>query len=179
MKRNLLLGLLIGTFLSASAQQQERFTITPNAGIVLPMLDEGAGILLGVNPVIRLASWISAEGEVSLIAVRITSKFLSGPEPPGGGITALQAMGGLRIYLNKEKRRVRPFINAMLGVARVSETGISSETTGGLSMGAFLQGRHLMGGIALETPGFLVFKMGYTLPVRMKAKAARSTMDIQ
>lgn len=164
MTRLLFLLLCLGLYMTLPAQRQS-FAVTPQAGLVFPVLDEGIGIHIGLNPTARLLSWISAEGQFSYSNTRITREFLSGTPRTPKRIHTTQAMGGLRLYLNRERNKYRPFLNVMLGTGYIEETDLDPGFEGAASYGIFVQGPHLMGGLSIETHGALLFKLGYTIPV--------------
>lgn len=160
----LLLSLCLGLSMNIQAQGQP-YAVTPQLGVVFPILDEGTGFHVGINPTARLLSWLSAEGQLSFRTTRITGEFLSGKPRIPKSLNAAQAMGGLRLYMNRERNKYRPFLNVLLGLGYIQETGLESSIDGAATYGIFVQGPHLMGGLSIETQGALLFKLGYTIPV--------------
>ena len=71
----MILLVLAGTMVTA---QNNEFSITPTLGIGTPVLDNGIGWHIGVNPSLSFSPYLAVEGQVSYINTKITGTFLSG-----------------------------------------------------------------------------------------------------
>lgn len=141
--------------------QQKPYSTQLSLGVSAPLLDEGWGVHLGVNPTYRLFSWCSAEAQFSYLYTRTNAAFISGKK---GHEHVIQALGGPRLYLNAEINKHRWFINILFGINRIEEfsEGLNSfeETGAGLSTGFFYTNQKLVVGLCLETPQNLMLKAG-------------------
>lgn len=154
--------------LTAQAQR-DRFTVTPNLGVAAHLTDAGLGIHLGVNPSYRILPWLSAEAQLSFMGMELFDFSLSGQPVNKANLVTAQVMGGLRIYLANDKRKVRPFINGLWGVGYVDEDGIVPGPEAAGSLGFYLQWKKMVGGLAVESPGIMILKFGYAFPLRVKS----------
>ncbi len=68
-------------FFSISAYtyaQQSPFSTSATVGLTSPLLDNGLGIHLGVNPAYALLPHVAVEGQLSYLYTNISGSFLSG-----------------------------------------------------------------------------------------------------
>ena len=84
-----LFGILI-PFLSTA--QSKSFRTHANIGISTPILDNGIGFQVGLNPSLRLNKFISAEGQISYNFTKTTGSFLAGKT---GKSNSANLLGGL------------------------------------------------------------------------------------
>ncbi len=143
--------------------QQSSVLVQPTIGITSPILDNGIGVHIGVNPNIRLTNRLSAEGQISYIYFNITSSFLSGRM---SAVHSINALVGGRGYLNAEERRARWFVNLLCGMNYSKEKSDPlperSEYTLGFSVGTFLELDKIIVGWSYDTPQNIVLKVGYS-----------------
>ena len=143
--------------------QDDRFSILPTIGITRPILDNGLGFHIGVNPSIRLTKWLSGEVQISYVYTRINSSFLSGNE---GIVNSVNTLIGGRFYLNSEDKKTRFFFNLLTGLNynKEEENNISSEGKFqlGFSGGAFVDINRIIVGVSYDTPQNLSLKLGYS-----------------
>lgn len=147
--------LIIGQ-LSLVAQDEEFYT-SPTIGLNIPILDNGIGFHIGVNPTFPISSFISVESQLSFGYVKNSGTFLTGESSTQSNVNAL--LGG-RLYLLSKERKVRPYLNLLLGGMYNSEADFKEYAIGG-SAGGFIEINKLLFGAAVETPGNFIFKTGY------------------
>ena len=160
-KKKLLILSLLFVALSTNAQSHH-FSNSASFGVTSPILDNGIGFHMGINPSYSIYSHISAEGQISYLYTKLGSSFLSGKMGYSNSVNTL--IGG-RIYFNSEGNTVRPFINFLAGVTYNKEESdgikLESEFSPGLSGGIFLEFDKLLTGISVESPQHIVIKIGY------------------
>ncbi|RMG72612.1 MAG: hypothetical protein D6722_05155 [Bacteroidetes bacterium] len=145
-------------------QAQDRaFSTTLQAGLANPLLDNGIGFHVGVNPTYALEPVFSLEGQLSYAYTRVNSSFISGDQ---GHAHALNALAGGRLYIAPAHSQLRPYLSLLLGVYRGQETinGVQETATWGLgfSGGAYFQWRRMVAGLSFDTPQNIILKVGYT-----------------
>lgn len=133
-------------------------------GITSPVLDNGWGGQVGVGPHKALTSHLGLEGQISYTFTRITGSFLSGET---GNIHSVNTLIGPRLYLNGEEKSTRYYVNAVVGGLYSSDEtnkGFSEPLLGiGFSSGLYLERENWLTGISIETPQYVVLKLGYRL----------------
>jgi hypothetical protein len=151
------------TLVSQANAQDDKWSVLATTGLAIPVLDNGVGLHIGVNPSVRLTSRISAEGQLSYIYSRVNSAFLTGETNTTNAINALL---GARLYLNGEDKRNRLFVNFLLGVNYVTESMDGSQVDKvlgrGVSTGLFLSCARFTVGLTIDTPAHFVLKAGYS-----------------
>lgn len=161
MKRAFFWGLLFGLVALAQAQDNRLSTLA-TVGVSTPILDNGVGFHVGLNPSIRLAPIVAVEGQISYLYTHIGSSFLSGNE---GVVHAVNTLAGGRLYLNGPGKRHRFFLNLLLGATYAQEVENGVEKPGawmlGFSGGGYVALRRLTLGLSYDTPQNLVLKGGY------------------
>jgi hypothetical protein len=144
--------------------QNSMFSTSLNAGLSFPILDNGRGIHLGVNPAFRIGDRFELEGQLSYVYTKITHSFLSGNT---GYDHAINSLVGARYYFNSKNNRIRPYVNFLVGgmisKEKLNNTNYSPEISLGLSVGAFIEIYRFVGGISIETPRNFTFKLGYRI----------------
>ncbi len=155
----IILILLTGSDLNA---QNNSFAFSPNTGVSTPLLEEGIGFHIGLNPTYSLTQHLALEGQVSYVHTNIKSAFISGRS---GSANSFNLLAGARFYLNSEDKKVRPYINLLLGGMYNDEEkeglNLEPEFGIGLSAGTFVEINKLIAGISYDTPGNIIFKVGY------------------
>ncbi|MCI4671590.1 MAG: hypothetical protein MRZ79_25835 [Bacteroidia bacterium] len=161
LKKLILLIGLLSLGLCAQAQDK-KFSTAATMGITTPFLDNGIGLHLGLNPAYRLTARLTAEGQLSYLYTDVNSSFLSGDETTGNAVNAL---AGGRLYLNKEKKKNRFYLNCLLGLNYNKEeaNGVSraGEFSPGLSTGAYAQLNKILIGLSYDTPQNFVLRFGW------------------
>lgn len=132
-------------------------------GYALPILDGGNGIHLGVNPSFELSQYFAVEAQLSYTYAKI-NKFISG-EPAKQN--SYNGVAGVRLYIVESEKSFRPYINFLVGILYSIENDPnlmekSTETLLGYSAGihCLIDEKYTIG-LASETPGFFVLKVGY------------------
>lgn len=146
-----------------SVQSQELpIKANVNLGIGIPLLDNGVSYHVGVNPFYRIAPHVSIEGQLSFATARITRSFLSGNKKIEHTVNALV---GPRLFITKEGNSFRPYLNFLTGLTYIKTRGDAKSTDAvdfpGFSFGVFANIKKILVGISLESPGNLLFKVGY------------------
>ena len=119
------------------------------------------------------SDYFGAEVQASYNSIRISSAFISGKSPR---YKNLNFLGGLRVFTMSPERKTRLYFNLLGGLwqqraERDSGTFISRQF--GISTGAYL--RHQGGlfyGLAYEGEGYIMLKLGYSIGVINKERAA-------
>ncbi|MGB1204021.1 MAG: hypothetical protein ACPG5B_00155 [Chitinophagales bacterium] len=142
--------------------QQNNFSSSANIGISTPILDNGIGFHIGLNPAYALHSHFSVEGQISYSYTKISGTFLSGNK---GNISSINTLVGGRLYFNSEEKAARFYINFLLGGNYKAKT-INNIDKGGefgmsFSGGGYCEWNNLLIGAAYETPQNVVLKIGY------------------
>ncbi len=149
-------------FGSSVMAQKGSFSTNATIGITSPILDNGIGFHLGVNPSYALFSHLSIEGQVSYIHTDINGYFISGGE---GTLDAGNALVGGRLYLTHPDNQVRPYINLLFGGNFTQEKRVAGETTAmflpGFSAGGFLEIHKFLVGVTFDSPKNIILKAGY------------------
>jgi hypothetical protein len=152
-------------FIATAVGAQERnFSHATTLGYCSPIMSAGFGYHLAYNPGISLTENFGIQGQVSYSYAKITSTFLSGNT---GYTKSFSLLLGPKLYLREETKTFRPYLSALAGIDRVIEKRSDEvrepELIFGLSMGVFAEINRFIVGFSAETPGFLVFKLGYKL----------------
>ena len=153
----LLLALFIFSSQLTLLAQEEEFYTTPMIGLSSPILDNGTGFYIGVNPSFPLSRFISVESQLSFAYVKIDGSFISGETGSQSNVNAL--LGG-RLYLLSKERKARPYFNLLVGGMYNSEEDYMEFTFGG-SAGGFVEINKILLGVSVETPGNIIVKAGY------------------
>ena len=111
--------------LSAQSQAEQNWHHMATIGYPFGVFDSpNAGIHLGYNPTYRLWSQLSLEGQASVTYGRF--KRDSGTfAQDGGNLLHLNFLTGLRLYVLKPDKRVRPYLNYLGGYALISNQAVS------------------------------------------------------
>lgn len=151
---------LVGTIANA---QNNNFSTTATLGIGTPLLDNGLGFHIGVNPSFSVSEYFAVEGQLSYVNTSIKSSFLSGDT---GKVHSVNGLVGSRLYFTPQDAKVRPYINALVGGLYNHEVmdRIDSEPEFrlGFSGGAFVKIDRFVVGLSFDTPENVIFKAGYT-----------------
>lgn len=141
--------------------QSSRLSFVPNLSLSVPLLDNGIGAQIGLNPSMRIVSFISLEGQVSYNYTQISDSFLSGN---AGSSQTINAFIGPRVYLSKSGVRNRLYLNLLVGNSWSTEKADDKEerieNDLGLATGLFLERERIVFGLSLESPQNLMFKFG-------------------
>lgn len=152
--------------------QKGKFSIGAMTGVATGILDNGWGVHLGANPHISINRHFAAEFQVSYTYFKTTGSFLSGDT---GKSNTLNALSGVRFYFNSEEKKVRPYINLLIGAQynKTQKDDISSVSSSSLEMGFstgfFLDVNQFLVGVSFDTPEHILLKVGYDIPIK-KAK---------
>lgn len=160
----LLSGITVLLFLILAAQaNDQKLSTLATIGVSTPILDNGTGVLIGINPSYTLTPNLSIESQVSYSYTFISSTFLSGNQGKSHGINVL--VGG-RLYLNSSEKINRFYVNLLIGgnyfqeqingLIRNPELGI------GVSAGVFYHRGKFVIGLSSESPENLTLKLGYS-----------------
>lgn len=143
--------------------QVDKFSIEPTIGLTTPILDDGLGFHIGINPSIRLTQWLSAEGQISYIYTKVNSSFLSGNVYVINSVNTL--LGG-RFYLNSEDKKTRFFFSLLTGLNYNNEKKNNMSSEGefqfGFAGGAYININRIIIGLSYDTPGNLILKLGFS-----------------
>ena len=144
------------------ASAQDNFSITPTVGVASPLLDGGVGFHIGVNPYYSVSSYFAFEGQISYAYVNITSGFLSGET--GNTNTGNFLVGG-RLFFRSKEKKVRPYINLLMGAMINREVSreqvFGPDLSFGGSVGAFVEIDRFVVGASLDSPQNVTLKVGY------------------
>lgn len=136
---------------------QKKFSFTPTIGLNIPILDNGTGFHIGLNPAYKVASHFAIESQLSIAVVQDGSTFLSGESDDQNNFNAL--LGG-RFYILSDRKKVRPYFNLLLGGTFNSKADYQ-EYLFGVSTGLFVDLNRFLAGVSVETPGNIIIKVGY------------------
>ena len=147
---------LIGFLVFISSYSFAQMNIAATVGVASPILDNGLGIQVGINPSFEITEYFSLESQFSLIHIEGT-QFISGDEFT---MQSYNALAGGRLYILSSKKYFRPFINLLAGANL--NPGETRESDLGVSLGVYGElNDKLLFGIAGETDAFYVAKLGY------------------
>ncbi len=147
---------LIGFLVFISSFSFAQMNVAATVGVTSPILDNGLGIQVGVNPSFELSEYFSLESQFSLIHIDGT-QFISGDEFT---MQSYNALVGGRLYVLGSEKSFRPFINFLAGAN--FNSGESRESGVGVSLGVYGElNDSLLFGVAAETEGFFTAKVGY------------------
>lgn len=142
--------------------QVDKFSIEPTIGLTTPILDNGLGFHIGINPSVRLTQKLSAEGQISYIHGRANS-FLSGNV---NVINSINTLLGGRFYLNSEDKKTRFFFNLLTGLNYNNEKKNNTSSEGefqlGFAGGAYINISRIIIGVSYDTPQNLILKLGFS-----------------
>ncbi|MFK7807707.1 MAG: acyloxyacyl hydrolase [Saprospiraceae bacterium] len=152
---------LLITFQSNSIAQDRQYIFTPNVGLTIPVLDNGVGFHIGINPAYRITQRLYIEGQLSYSYTDINGSFLSGGK---GNDWAVNTLFGPRLYINSEDKKNRFYLNLLAGAVYHTEKrdGRSDDTDFelGYSAGIYYEMGRLMLGLSVDSPGYFVLKVG-------------------
>jgi len=143
--------------------QDKKLDLLPSLGITKPILDNGLGVHIGVNPSYVLTNHLSTEGQLSYSYTKINGSFLSGNQ---GYFHSTNALVGARLYLNKVENTSRFYINALFGFNYLIENtnGIQTESTlFGHSIGGYFEHKKVVLGVTYDTYANLILRAGIKL----------------
>lgn len=159
----ILSALLLGSVWSLPAQNADR-SLAITLGLASPVLDNGLGPQIGLNPRIPLNDYLALGGQLSYQYLSIQGTFLAGNR---GNEQVGQALAGLHLFLLPDRFRVRPYLAVLAGGAifteNVSGSAAASVVQVGYSLAAYADIDRWLVGIAYEGPGYLLLKVGYRL----------------
>lgn len=152
--------ILLSLGLSVQAQTNS-FSVASTIGVTTPILDNGIGLHIGINPSYVLSPNLSMEGQISYLYTSIGATFLSGKE---GNSNALNVLAGGRWYLSPAEPTKRFYLNLLLGVnyntEEVNEVKNDGELSFGYSAGAFYEFNQFLIGLSYDTPQNIVLQVG-------------------
>ncbi|MFK7933937.1 MAG: hypothetical protein AB8G22_10540 [Saprospiraceae bacterium] len=155
----ILILLSVGKLLPA---QDTNFSTSTTVGITTPILDNGSGFHIGVNPAYSVSPRFSLEGQVSYLYTKINGSFISGNQ---GKSNAVNTLVGGRLYLSSEERPNRLYINLLVGGnynnEEIDGRANGGEFSGGFSVGGYVAFRKILLGLSYDTPQNLILKVGY------------------
>jgi len=156
---------LVGTTAKA---QKNNFSHTVTLGGILPLLQHGSGFHVGYNPDFSLSPFFAVEGQLSYYC---TKRITSGIFTPGYTYTlhSVNLLAGGRLYFTPEDKKVRPYVNLLIGGFRnrqvrehsFEDTSESTELIFGVVTGAYVNIKRFTLGVSTNTPKSLIFKVGY------------------
>ena len=155
-KSILILLVLFTSSLNTTAQKGD-LSISASLGLNFPILDNGVGFFVGVNPTYGLSNNFALETQFSFGFVPGGEDFLTGEPEPQNNFNAL--LGG-RLYILSDEKKVRPYIN-LLGGGMYNADADYIEVILGFSTGAFVEIKQFMFGISAESPGNIILKAGF------------------
>lgn len=166
MIKPLLVCLLCVVGRTVQAQDQPatptKASLTGFVGTTTPILDDGWGVSVGVNPAYSFSDWLALEGRVSYQYNQITGAFLSGDTGQGSDVNLL--VGG-RLYLTKPDKPTRIYLNALAGVNYNREQmvgeALRQEWAPGLMGGAYLSYKAYRAGVVFESKQNVGLLLGY------------------
>lgn len=153
----LLLALFFFTSHLTIIAQKGDFSFTPTIGLNIPILDNGIGFHIGINPAYSFSSFVAVEAQVSLGHIKGVGAFLTGES---SSQTSFNVLVGPRFYLLSEEKKARPYLNLLVGGMQNSESDYI-EYTVGASVGGFVEINNFLLGVSAETPGNIIVKTGY------------------
>lgn len=157
------LSLLLALTITAVQAQKSTFHTNATLGIGTPILDNGTSYHIGVNPFYELSNHFAVEGQVSFAYSNITGSFLSGDKKKEYSFNAL---AGPRLFFTKPDKKIRPYINFLLGLNYLDEReGSEAKRTGsnvGFSTGVYVNINQVLVGLSVEAPNLFLLKLGYT-----------------
>lgn len=129
-------------------------------GAVYPVLDNGIGYHIAVNPTFNFNKEILVEGQLSFSQTQISGAFLSGKT---GRESVVGAFVGARYYLNSPEKEVRFALNYLMGLYVVAEQPGDQEFEAflGVTPGFYIEKNKIYIGAAFESPQNAILKLGY------------------
>ena len=141
--------------------QKGTYSTTLKAGLSTPILDNGFGIQIGANPCYMLGRYFGIEGQVSYMFTRVTGSFVNGNM---GNRHTISTLAGARVYFRLSRKKVRPYLNLLLGASYVPDLKDDLGSEGlfrGISLGGHLDIKNRNIGLAIESVGNFILKFGY------------------
>jgi len=143
--------------------QKGTYKTAATIGITTPLLDNGTGFHIAINPIYGIGSHIALEGQVAYGNAKITGSFLSGNQ---GKLISFNALAGARAYLLSPEKNTRPYLNLLVGGVRLLETRDNQPAGNpdyffGFSVGAHVEISKFMVGLSYENFGLVILKAGY------------------
>lgn len=167
MKKLIFYFLLFG-LINNTISQDKSFEKLVTLGVSQPILNNGNGVHVGINPSYELTKSFSLDGQLSYIYTNIDSYFLSGDYGHSNDVNLL--FGG-RFYLNSTENKNRFFINLLLGLNYerddrvvdqvINYRKIREEYRLGFSFGGFYRFKKINFGLTYDSH-HIVFKCGYS-----------------
>jgi len=155
---------LIGTITKA---QESNFSNTLTLGVGTQLSEKGVGWHIGYNPSFSLSKYFALEGQLSYANMSLKSPYTPSQSAQYQSVNAL--IGG-RFYFTSPHKKVRPYVNLLLGGAyehiSVSQlntnlNSIYSDVNLGYSVGAFVDINRFTLGVSYDAPKNALFKIGY------------------
>jgi hypothetical protein len=160
--KHTLFAILFFSITAYAQAQQSPFSTSATVGITSPILDNGLGLHLGVNPAYALLPHVAIEGQISYLYTNISGSFLSGNT---GFYHAVNTLAGGRFYLHGPEKSTRLYLNLLAGAVYQQETTNGITRSGafdlGFSAGAYLQLSKWLLGLSYDTPQNVILKVGY------------------
>ena len=142
--------------------QEGNYSSSVSLGVSTPILDNGIGFHIGVNPSYRISPNFSLESQISYIYTQINSSFLSGDS---GMINSTNFLLGGRLYIISADRPSRLYINLLVGgnynKEEVNDDNLFREFKAGFSFGSYFESGHFIVGLSIDSPQNIVLKTGY------------------
>jgi len=159
---SILLIFFFGSVIQTIAQDNKLTTLT-TIGITSPILDNGIGLYLGVNPNFQITERLTAECQISYSFTKIGSSFLKGDK---GFFNSVNTLAGGRLYINREDAKARFYFNLLIGLNYLKEKENNINKEGefniGYSGGIFMDISKVTVGLSYDTPQNLILKLGYS-----------------
>ena len=146
-------------------ESEKKFYFNTNIGRTASMFDDASGYHIELMPGFKLTNRVDLISQISFSALNIKSTFISGRT---GRATSKKLLLGTRFYFSKPSASFRFYTNILCGVDYYNKQNNNDfhnmpiEQNTGFSLG--LYGRHrsgLNGGLAFESSGIFVLKLGY------------------
>lgn len=136
-----------------------------NIGRTASMFDDASGYHIELMPGFKVTNRVDLISQFSFSVLNIKSTFISGRT---GRSTSKKLLLGTRFYFSKPSDSFRFYTNILCGIDYYNKQinndfrNIPLEGNIGYSLGTY--GRHrsgINGGLAFESPGIFVLKLGY------------------
>ena len=162
MRKQLILLFLISCTSYTVLSQKSVLSTNVTVGISTPILDNGTGLHVGINPYYAFNRVIGIEGQLSYVHTNITGSFINGKS---GYENSFNLLIGGRVYLFPKVRKTKPYLNLLIGGLHnrsfLDPNGLPrTEVSLGASAGLFLEMKRFLIGISADSPSNLILKTG-------------------
>jgi len=134
-----------------------------HGAITTPILDNGTGFSLGLNPSKDLNRFIKAEMQINYNYTTISSSFVSGRT---GSVNSGNVLVGGRLSFMPSEKPNRIYVNALIGanLSREMKDGLETQDDllFGLSSGVYVKLKQFAVGAGVEAPAYFFVRAGYT-----------------